>query len=148
MFEVLQGKEVVVQAKNAIGLLSDLAKPLAEKGVSLRAMNSEVCENECIVRLVTDDNLRAVDVLNNKGLNPKEEEVILIHMLHKPGMLKRVAEIMDEAKIDIKRIYATALDSDDRCLIVLHTEDTTATALITASDRHYERQAGFSYFLE
>lgn len=122
MFEVLQGKEVVVQAKNAIGLLYDMAKPLAEKGVSLRAMSSEVCEDECIVRLITDDNLRAVDVLAEKGMKPQEEDVILIHMLHKPGMLKRVAEILEESKIDIKRIYATALDSDDRCLIVLHTD--------------------------
>lgn len=121
MFEVVQGKEVVVHAKNAIGLLYELAKPLSEKGISLRAMNSVICGDDCVVRLVTDDNLRTMDVLTEKGYAPKEEEVILIHMLHKPGMLKRVAEVLEEEKIDIHRIYATALDSDEKCLIVLHT---------------------------
>ena len=121
MFDVTQGKEVVVQIRNKIGLLYEISKVISEKGVSVLAIFGGVCGEDCIIRLVTDDNLRAKDVLIKHRYAPEERDVILIRSPHKPGMLERVAEALNDESIDIHHIYCSSFESDKECLIVLHT---------------------------
>jgi len=120
MLEAKQGKEIVLSVKNEIGLLFELSKLLAEKGVGILAINATVCGEECVIRLVTDDNLRTRDALVDKGYAADEEDVILVEVLHKPGMLKRVTEVMAGEKIDVHHAYATASEDQEKCLLVLH----------------------------
>jgi hypothetical protein len=75
------------------------------------------------VRLVTDDNLRAGDILAEKGHEPGEEHCILLELPHKPGILKRVSEVLAREEIDIHYVYGSALGQDDQCLLVLHTDN-------------------------
>jgi hypothetical protein len=127
--KAIQGKEVVVQIINRSGILADLARFIADRGLSLLALNASVTDGLATVRLVTDDNLRTDDVLREHGYNPHEEDVILLTIPHKPGMLHRVSEILAEAMIDTHHIYSTAMNVDGDCGIVLHTEN-DAQALI------------------
>ncbi len=123
MFEARQGKEIVLKVRNEIGLLSKLAKLISEKGLSILAVSGAVCGEDCLIRLITDDNLRATDALTGKGYAPEEQEVILLELAHKPGMLKHVAETLAYENIDIHRVYATALQPEEKCLLVLHTSN-------------------------
>lgn len=116
-----RGKEVTVKIINRIGILADLAKFLADRGVNLWAVNATVVDDQAIIRLITDDNLRAEDVLREHGYNPHEEDVVLLTIPHKPGMLHRVSEILAEAMIDTHHIYATTTDTNGDCCVVLHT---------------------------
>lgn len=121
MFVARQGKEIVIEVRNRIGLLLDIAKMLAEKGESILAISAVVSGEDCVVRFVTDDNLRAMDLLRQHGYAPREVGAILLELPHKPGMFKRIAESLSFADIDIHHAYATALDSHESTLIVLHT---------------------------
>jgi hypothetical protein len=76
---------------------------------------------ECVIRLVTDDNLRTRDALAERGYGVQEEDVILLQLPHKPGMLRRLAEALANAGIEIRHLYATALNEHDTCLLVLQT---------------------------
>lgn len=116
-----QGKEVVVTAKNRAGILFELSKLLSEKGVGILAVVGAVTMNECLIRLVTDDNLRTVDALTENGFDPHEEDVILLEVAHKPGMLKRMTEVLAKEDIDNLYLYGSALDAHEKCLVVLHT---------------------------
>ena len=121
MFKAQQGKELVVRAKNRIGLLREMSKVIAEKGVSILGVHGWVSGDGAIVRFVTDDNLRAGDALAAHGFQSVEEEAILMDVPHKPGMLRGLAEVLAAEEVDILHLYATAAIPDDRCLIVLHT---------------------------
>jgi len=121
MLEAKHGKEIVLSVKNEIGLLFELSKLLSEKGIGILAVYGTVCGEECTIRLVTDDNLRAKDALTDKGYPAREEDVILVEVLHKPGMLKRVTEVMAAEEIDIHHAFATATEDQEKCLVVLHT---------------------------
>lgn len=122
-FSVKQGKEVVVRMKNRTGILSELAKLVSEKGVNVLALNGAVYGEDCVVRLMTDDNLRAKDVLAAKNYVPQEESVVVLDLSHKPGMLKRMAETVTKAGIDIRHVYATAAEEDEHCLLVFHSSN-------------------------
>ena len=58
-----QGKEILVKIHNDVGIMRDLAKIVAEKGVNLLAASSWVEGKDGYIRLITDDNLRAKDAL-------------------------------------------------------------------------------------
>jgi hypothetical protein len=101
-----RGKEVLVKISNRIGILADLAQIIADRGINLLAIDAYALADQAYVRLLTEDNLRAVDVLREHGYNPHEEDVILLTIPHKPGMLHRVSEILSESGINIHHIYA------------------------------------------
>jgi hypothetical protein len=121
MSEARQGKEIVLKMKSRVGLLFEVSKLLAEKGVSILAVNGTVHGEECTIRLVTDDGLRTMDALREKDYDPQEANVIFLEVTHKPGMLKQVTDILTRENIYIHYLYATAMDEHDKCLLVLHT---------------------------
>ena len=63
------------------------------------------------------------DYLRAKGYAPREESVILMELPHKPGMLKRVTEVLSGESIDIHHLYATALERHEKTLLVFHTSN-------------------------
>lgn len=77
MFEARQGKEIVVKVKNRTGLLFDLSKLISETGTVILAVNGAVSGDDSVIRLVTDDNLRAREALAAKKYVVHEEDVIL-----------------------------------------------------------------------
>lgn len=123
MVEARQGKEIVIRIRNKIGLLSEIAKLLAEKGVSVLAVSGMVMGEDSVIRLVTDDNLRTRDTLAEHNYSPHEEGAILINLAHKPGMLKAVTEVLAWENIDIHHIYVTADAQQEQALVVLHTSN-------------------------
>jgi hypothetical protein len=123
MFEARQGKEIVVTVNNRIGLLFDISKLTSEKGISILAVCSVATGPESVIRLVTDDNLRAKELLNASGYVAEEERVITAELPHKPGILKRITQALALEEIDIRHLYATALVGQEKCLVVLHTSN-------------------------
>ena len=84
MLKVKLGKEVVVRVRNEIGLLAQISKLVAEKGINILAAAAWVEGPDGVVHLVTDDNLRVTDALRHKGYNPREHDVVLVETAHKP----------------------------------------------------------------
>ena len=112
------GKEIVVRITNDIGILNEVCKLVAEKGIDLLAVQGTVAGEIGIIRLVTTDNLRVCDALRAHNYNPKERDCVLIEVTHKPGMLRTVAEKLAMEGIDIEHLYVTSGLNTDHCLVV------------------------------
>jgi hypothetical protein len=117
-------KEVSVRVFNDIGIMAQLTRIVAEKGVNIRAAAAWVEDgNTGVVRLVTDDNLRAVDALRAHNYAPEEVDSVEVLLKHSPGMLSRVCEKIGNDGLNIQYLYASAPVSDEACLLVLSTDD-------------------------
>ena len=123
MIGASHGKQLVLSGANRIGLLSDLSRLLSDKGIGVLAIQGDIASGVCEIRLVTDDNLRSQEALAEHGHSVREEDVILLELTHKPGMLKLAAESLANEQIDIHRLYATALDDQQKCLVVMRTSN-------------------------
>lgn len=124
MITAKQCKEVSVRVLNDIGILAQLTKIVAEKGVNIRAAAAWVeDENKGVIRLVTDDNLRAVDALRAHNYAPEEVDSIEVLMHHSPGMLSSLCEKIGSGGLNVHYLYASAPVSEDTCLAVLSTDD-------------------------
>jgi hypothetical protein len=131
MLKARQGQEVVVRTGNKIAELARFAKLVAERGLNILAMSLWVEEAEVVIRLVTDDTLRTVDVLRDNGYNPQERNVVLVDAAHKPGILRHVTEMLARENIDLSHLFASATIDQEVCLIVLNSSDNqSALALL------------------
>ena len=127
-------KEVSVRVYNDIGILAQLTKIVADKGVNIRAAAAWVeDENKGVIRLVTDDNLRAADALKEHNYAPEEVTSIEVQMDHTPGMLSSVCAKIGGGGINVRYLYASAAVSDETCLAVLSTDD-NVRALVLLND--------------
>jgi len=127
-------KEVSIRVLNDIGILAQLTRIVADKGVNIRAAAAWVeDDNQGVVRLVTDDNLRAMDALRAHNYAPVEIGSIEVLMHHSPGMLGSICQKIGNSGINILYLYASAPVSEETCLVVLST-DNNDRALVLLND--------------
>jgi len=134
MISAKQCKEISVRVLNDIGILAQLTRIVADKGVNIRAAAAWVEDDKKgVVRLVTDDNRRAVDALCAHNYAPVEIDSIEVMMHHSPGMLSSICEKIGSSGINIKYLYTSAPVSEESCIAVLATEN-DARALVLLND--------------
>lgn len=80
------GKEIVVSLHDKVGLLSDITTAVAEARVNIRAVCAYVTDGSAHLRLITDNNERAIKALHNAGFKVTEHDVFLCeiapHIMH------------------------------------------------------------------
>ena len=134
MLKTKPAKEVVVRMPNAIGTLNGIAKTIADKGVNILAVSAWVEDAQAVIRLVTDDSVRVMDMLRAHQYDAREGDVLVTEPPHKPGMLHRITEKLAHAEIDIHHLYATASTAQGQCLLVVATANNDrAMVLLNAS---------------
>lgn len=116
-------KEIVIKVRNDISVLFSLTKLIAERGINILAASAWVEGADGIIHLVTEDNLRVIDLLRAKSYNPREIDVVVVESPHKPGLLRHVTERLANGAIDIQHLYSTAALDQNRCLIVIACTD-------------------------
>ncbi len=113
------GKEITVRVRNDIGVLSQLCRLIADKGINILAVSAWVEAADAVIRMVTNDNLRVMDALREKHYNPHEAGVVLLQTDHKPGVLRLITEKLAQRGVDVHHLYATAADDQGGILVVL-----------------------------
>ncbi|OVE77548.1 hypothetical protein BVX99_02360 [bacterium F16] len=127
MLSAKAGKEAVIRVGSELGVLSQVTKAISEKGISLLAICAWEEGDEGIIRVVTDDHRRTMDVLIEQNLEPLEGEVVIMTVPHRTGMIRHLSADLTEYGISIKCMYGTAPVNEDACMIVLATSDTDRT---------------------
>lgn len=124
MITAKQCREISIQVLNDMGTLAQFTRIVADKGISIKAA-ATWAENEDrgFIRLVTDDNLRAMDALQDHGYFPKELSSIEVLMHHSAGMLSSICTKLDHAGVSVNYLYASAPVSDESCLVILSTDN-------------------------
>ena len=120
------GEEITITTKNKVGILADVSKMLANKGINIEAVLGYEVGPTAKLLLVTNANLVIVTELKRmKYKLVRETEVLLVDIDNKPGALKVVCTEMKENKIDIKYLYLTPCTCSTRgsSRMVLQTSD-------------------------
>ncbi|MFH1459980.1 MAG: hypothetical protein ABIG64_06370 [Candidatus Omnitrophota bacterium] len=101
------GKEIHAVGENKMGTLSDISQWLADKSINLDSICAYADNGKAHFLFKTSDNKKAMEILKSKGMDVSEEEVVIVEMQHKVGMLKDMAKKLKTAEVDIKYIYGT-----------------------------------------
>ncbi|MCG8633484.1 MAG: amino acid-binding protein [Desulfobacterales bacterium] len=76
-----------------------------------------------LIRILTDDPEKAVEMLREKKYLFDSKEVVAIEMTNKPGELARMTKKLGEEQININYVYGSVTTGDGKCLFVFCPED-------------------------
>ena len=120
---VKAGREIVVTSKNKVGLLANVAKALADRGINIVAVSAQSAGGVALMNFVVDEHLRAMDLLRKKDFPVHENSVVLVEVEDRPGVLKQITEKLAAKKIDLMNLYASTTATYGPCLLVLSSSD-------------------------
>ena len=118
MLKAKLAKEAIVRLNNRTGVLAQVTKNIAEKGINLEAVIATVNGADAVIQLVSSDHQRMMDSLREQQLEAQEARVILVEGENRPGLLQLITEKLARENIDVLYLYATAVNVD-KCLVVL-----------------------------
>lgn len=120
--------ELTIVTPNAPGKLAEVLRNLANSKVNLIAIDSSSGYDLNMVRLVTNNSLKARKVLEKLGYNVTESAVLGITVSDKPGQLAHIAAALSKSRVNIDYIYATAVAYDQQAMVIIHVAETGAAA--------------------
>ena len=97
----MQVEQISVFLENKAGRLSEVTGILSEAGVNIRALALADTSDFGVLRLIVDNNDRAVAVLKENGFTVGKTEVVAAEVADKPGGLHNILSILRAAGINM-----------------------------------------------
>lgn len=101
-------KQVTFTMPNRVGLLSEITQAVSGANVNILGIYAYEMAETAHFAMITDSVAKTKKALSSIGVDASEEEVVSVEMPNKVGELKKVAQKLGEAGINIEYVYGTA----------------------------------------
>jgi hypothetical protein len=112
-------KQISVVLENVPGKLSGLSDVLGAEGINIRAITVADTSDLTTVRMIVDDPDKAVLVLESKGYNIRQREVLAVETPDHPGGLNAVLRPLRDAQINVHYLYPYIGRIKDNAILIL-----------------------------
>ncbi len=116
-------KQISVFLENKKGRLASVTGALAEAGVDLRAMSMADTSDFGILRLIVDDNEKAMQVLEKNGFAASQNDVIAVAFDDQIGAMAKTMKIFDDNEINLEYLYVFFAQNDSKVVTVFRVVD-------------------------
>ena len=100
---------------------------LADNKINIRAMSVHDTVDHAIVRLVVDNPTKASLLLEQERVYVIEQDVVILSIDNKPGIISTIAKKLFRADINIEYAYCTATTDQEAGCLVVKTKDAEQT---------------------
>ncbi|NYZ75660.1 ACT domain-containing protein [Candidatus Micrarchaeota archaeon] len=97
-------KELLVLARDRIGLLADLAYMLGQANINIESISADTLGDKAVMHIIVSDDKLGKDILEKGGFIVMSSDAIVIKIMDRPGELAKVARMLADAKINIKNV--------------------------------------------
>ena len=111
-------KQISVPIENDHDRTYELTKALGDGGINLRALSLVDTGDYGELRILVSDVPAARQILMQKGIPARIEEVIAVEVEDQPGQFSNLLENLREAEIKIKYAYACAGVNSGKAILV------------------------------
>ncbi|MHB9296142.1 hypothetical protein PilKf_01896 [Pillotina sp. SPG140] len=118
-------KQISVFLENKNGRIGEVTRVLASADINLRAISIADTADFGILRLVVDDNARAMKVLVEHDFTVRETDVVAVEIEDKPGGLAEVMELFEKTQVNIEYLYASLEGKAAKAVVVFKLADHT-----------------------
>ena len=98
-------REITVVTENKVGALATVCELLGGVGVNIRAISAQAVGDKGVIRLLTEDETSAKNVLERSGFKISMGDVVTVKLKDRPGELAKVARKLAVSKVDIESVY-------------------------------------------
>ena len=120
-------KQLSVFMENKPGRLSGICATLADASINIHAMSVHDTVDHAIVRLIVDYPTKALVILEEEGVYTIAQDVVVLSIENKPGIISTIAKKLFRADINIEYAYCTATKSQEVGCLVIKTKDAEQT---------------------
>ncbi len=111
-------KQISVPIENSHDRLYELTKALASKGIAPRALTLVDKGNYGELRILVSDLMTARQILLQKDIPGRIEDVVAIEIENRPGQLSKIILELMDAGISIKYSYAYAGENLGKIIMI------------------------------
>lgn len=114
----MRAKQISVFLENKAGRLAEVTGILAEADVNIRALAVADTSDFGVLRLIVNDNQKALAALKNRGFTVGETDVVAVEVEDKPGGLHRILDILRNVEINVEYMYAFVTQSGSNAIMI------------------------------
>ena len=116
-------KQLTIFVENKQGALVSITETLAAHDVNIRALSIADTQEFGILRLIVNDNEKALKTLSDEGYLIKTTEVVGVKIGDQPGKLSKALDVLDKNHINMEYLYAFMSRTEKHAYVVLRVED-------------------------
>ena len=102
------------------------------------AMSVNDTVDHAVVRLVVDNNIKALMLIEQQGLYLNEQDVVVIQVGNHPGVLAEISRRLARADINIDYAYCAATENQDEGCMILKTDSVERTLEVLKEGQGFE----------
>lgn len=123
MIKGAMNKQLIVRVGNEVGTLAQITSLISSYKINMVAICAYAVEGNCVVTMVTENNIHAKRLLKEKGYDVTEEDVVLVSVDNAPGALHSITEKISAAGVGLKLIYGSVEKTGKTSRIVFVSEE-------------------------
>jgi hypothetical protein len=116
-------EQISVFLENKAGRLKEVTGILYEAGVNIRALALADTSDFGVLRLLVNDNVRAVAALKENGFTVGKTEVVAVEVEDKPGGLHSLLEMLGKSGLNVEYMYAYVRNSGQNAVMIFRLDD-------------------------
>jgi hypothetical protein len=130
----MQVEQISIFLENKTGRLSEVTGILAEAGVNIRALALADTSDFGVLRLIVDNNQKAVSALKENGFTVGKTDVVAVLVEDQPGGLHRLLEALRAGEINVEYMYSYVRHSGKDAIMVFRFDNIEAAAKMLKSN--------------
>ena len=129
----MQVEQISIFLENKSGRLSEVARVLGEAGVNIRALSIADTSDFGILRIIVNNNDRAMEVLQAKNFTVSKTEVVAVEVQDTPGGLGRILGLLERENVNVEYMYAFVERSSNNAVIVFRFDEMDRAVRVLAA---------------
>jgi hypothetical protein len=131
---MMRVEQISVFLENKAGRLSEVTGILAEAVINIRALSLADTSDFGILRLIVNDNVKAVEVLKQHGFTVGKTDVVAVEVDDRPGGLHRILQVLYRANVNVEYMYAFVQQSGDNAVIIFRFDNLDEAVKVLAKN--------------
>lgn len=115
--------QISVAIEDSKGKLYEITRALGDAGVNIRALNLVETVDFGTIRLIVSDVASTLRVLKEMNFPVHVDEVVALELDDEPGSLADCLQMISEADISVKYMYAIVGSISGKAIMLFHFQD-------------------------
>jgi len=120
----MQVEQISVLLENRAGRLAEVSAILAEAGVNIRALSLADTSDFGVLRLIVDNNEKAMETLKIAGFTVGKTNVVAVEVEDRPGGLHKILDVLFKSGINVEYMYAFVQQSGNNAVMIFRFDQT------------------------
>jgi hypothetical protein len=130
----MQVEQISVFLENRAGRLMEVSAILAEARVNIRALSLADTSDFGVLRLIVNNNEKAMETLKNAGFTVGKTNVVAVEVEDRPGGLHNILDVLFKAGINVEYMYAFVQQSGNNAVMIFRFDQTEKAMNVLAEN--------------